>query len=73
MDSLDDPLGKYVKNFTIKNPLGKRWGLDLKSISDGMSSKEAQAYISSVTLRRMASQLSGKSGHTLVFRSVIDD
>uniref|UniRef100_A0A672LX17 Lactamase, beta-like 1a n=1 Tax=Sinocyclocheilus grahami TaxID=75366 RepID=A0A672LX17_SINGR len=44
VNSLDDPLGKYVKNFTIKNPLGKR---------------RAQAHVSSVTLRRMASQLSG--------------
>ncbi|XDV45936.1 hypothetical protein PO909_013938 [Leuciscus waleckii] len=59
VDSLDDPLGKYVKNFTMKNPLGKRWVHDLKPISEGMSSKEAQAHISSVTLRRMASQLSG--------------
>ncbi|XP_042607091.1 putative beta-lactamase-like 1 [Cyprinus carpio] len=57
--SLDDPLGKYVKNFTIKNPLGERRNHDLKSTSDGMSSREAEVHISSVTLRRMASQLSG--------------
>uniref|UniRef100_A0A9J8A4B0 Lactamase, beta-like 1a n=1 Tax=Cyprinus carpio carpio TaxID=630221 RepID=A0A9J8A4B0_CYPCA len=59
VDSLDDPLGKYVKNFSIKNPLGKRMDHDLKSVSDGMSSREAQVHVSSVTLRRMASQLSG--------------
>lgn len=60
VDSLDDPLGKYVKNFSIKNPLGKRMDHDLKSVSDGMSSREAQVHVSSVTLRRMASQLSGE-------------
>uniref|UniRef100_A0A8C2GU83 Lactamase, beta-like 1a n=1 Tax=Cyprinus carpio TaxID=7962 RepID=A0A8C2GU83_CYPCA len=59
VDSLDDPLGKYVKNFSIKNPLGKRMDHDLKSVSDGMSIREAQVHVSSVTLRRMASQLSG--------------
>uniref|UniRef100_A0A8C9ZUS3 Lactamase beta like 1 n=1 Tax=Sander lucioperca TaxID=283035 RepID=A0A8C9ZUS3_SANLU len=43
--SLDDPLEKYVDNFTIKNPLGKTGEVQIRS--------------SSVTLRRMASQLSG--------------
>ncbi|XP_021325627.1 putative beta-lactamase-like 1 [Danio rerio] len=57
VDSLDDPLGKYLKNFTIKNPLGKRRDHDPKSVSESRSSKEV--HISSVTLRRMASQLSG--------------
>ncbi|XP_056305941.1 putative beta-lactamase-like 1 [Danio aesculapii] len=57
VDSLDDPLGKYLKNFTIKNPLGKRRDHDPKSVSDSRSGKEG--HISSVTLRRMASQLSG--------------
>ncbi len=57
--SLDDSLGKYVKNFTIKNPLGKRRDHDVRSTSDGLS-REAQVHISSVTLRRMASQLSGE-------------
>uniref|UniRef100_A0A8C5G1S3 Beta-lactamase-related domain-containing protein n=1 Tax=Gouania willdenowi TaxID=441366 RepID=A0A8C5G1S3_GOUWI len=47
--SLDDPLEKYVENFTIKNPLGK------SRDSDG----EVQIRSSSVTLRRMVSQLSG--------------
>ncbi|XP_056589542.1 putative beta-lactamase-like 1 [Triplophysa dalaica] len=56
VDSLDDPLEKYVKNFTIKNPSGKRRDHDLKSVSDG---KDAQIQASSVTLRRMAGQLSG--------------
>ncbi|TRY87031.1 hypothetical protein DNTS_009131 [Danionella cerebrum] len=55
VDSLDDPLGKYVKNFTVKNPLAKRRNTD--QTSRGI--KEAQSHISSVTLRRMVSQLSG--------------
>ncbi|XP_052450891.1 putative beta-lactamase-like 1 [Carassius gibelio] len=59
VSSLDDPLGKYVKNFTIKNPLEKRRNHDLKATSDGVSTREAQVHVSSVTLRRMASQLSG--------------
>ncbi|XP_066529474.1 putative beta-lactamase-like 1 [Hoplias malabaricus] len=64
VDSLDDPLGKYVKNFTIKNPLGKEKYLVLKSMPDGetsTSSSEDQilVHVPSVTLRRMVSQLSG--------------
>ncbi|XP_025030102.1 putative beta-lactamase-like 1 [Python bivittatus] len=43
MNSLDDPLERYAENFTIKNP----WG----------HLRESKP--SSVTLRRMASQLSG--------------
>uniref|UniRef100_A0A673LKJ7 Putative beta-lactamase-like 1 n=1 Tax=Sinocyclocheilus rhinocerous TaxID=307959 RepID=A0A673LKJ7_9TELE len=35
--SLDDPLGKYVKNFTIKNPLGKRRDHDLKRMASQLS------------------------------------
>lgn len=58
VDSLDDPLEKYVKNFTIKNPSGKRRDHDLKSVSDG---NDAQIQASSVTLRRMAGQLSGEN------------
>ncbi|XP_042265895.1 putative beta-lactamase-like 1 [Thunnus maccoyii] len=46
VDSLDDPLQKYTDNFTIKNPLGK---------SGGPASSSART----LTLRRMASQLSG--------------
>ncbi|XP_072553376.1 putative beta-lactamase-like 1 [Salminus brasiliensis] len=60
--SLDDPLGKYVKNFTIKNPLGKERVSEPKSLPDGgsfRSSGETPFRVPSVTLRRMASQLSG--------------
>ncbi|KAJ7998639.1 hypothetical protein DPEC_G00206970 [Dallia pectoralis] len=60
--SLDDPLEKYVKNFTIKNPLGKTRNSQLKYVTDGLiflDSGEVQIRSSSVTLRRMASQLSG--------------
>lgn len=60
--SLDDPLEKYVDNFTIKNPLGKTRDSQLKYVTDGLiflDSGEVQIRSSSVTLRRMASQLSG--------------
>ena len=60
--SLDDPLEKYVENFTIKNPLGKSRDSQLKYVTDGLiflDSGEVQIRSSSVTLRRMASQLSG--------------
>lgn len=60
--SLDDPLEKYVENFTIKNPLGKMRDSQLKYVTDGLiflDSGEIQIRSSSVTLRRMASQLSG--------------
>ncbi|XP_071022591.1 putative beta-lactamase-like 1 [Oncorhynchus clarkii lewisi] len=54
--SLDDPLEKYAANFTIKNPLGKRRGVvDVKAGSD----RDTQPRSPSVTLRRMAGQLSG--------------
>ncbi|XP_051947218.1 putative beta-lactamase-like 1 isoform X1 [Xyrauchen texanus] len=61
VDSLDDPLGKYEKNFTIKNPFGKRRDNQLKSIYNGIlfNGRVAQVQTSSITLRRMASQLSG--------------
>ncbi|KAM4687184.1 putative beta-lactamase-like 1 [Rhinophrynus dorsalis] len=57
--SLDDPLERYVANFSIKNPLGRV--SDHKYMSDGMtfSEKEKSEKHSPVTLRRMASQLSG--------------
>lgn len=61
--SLDDPLEKYVQNFTIKNPLGKSKNSELKYVTDGLiflDSSEVQIRSSSVTLRRMASHLSGK-------------
>ncbi|KAA0707641.1 putative beta-lactamase-like 1 [Triplophysa tibetana] len=60
--SLDDPLEKYVDIFTIKNPLGKSKDSELKYVTDGLiflDSGEVQIRSSSVTLRRMASQLSG--------------
>lgn len=50
VNSLDDNLEKYVKNFTIKNPLGN--GAAFKR--NGKTQ-----FHSSITLRRMASQLSG--------------
>ncbi|XP_068598980.1 putative beta-lactamase-like 1 [Brachionichthys hirsutus] len=62
ISSLDDPLEKYVGNFTIKNPLGKTADSELKYVTDGLiflDSGEVQIRSSSVTLRRMASQLSG--------------
>lgn len=62
--SLDDPLEKYVDNFTIKNPLGKSRDSELKYVTDGLiflDSGEVQIRSSSVTLRRMASQLSGSA------------
>ncbi|XP_039610871.1 putative beta-lactamase-like 1 [Polypterus senegalus] len=60
--SLDDPLEKYAENFTIKNPLGKSKDSEHKYIADGLiflDSAEMPVRSSSVTLRRMASQLSG--------------
>ncbi|XP_062396150.1 putative beta-lactamase-like 1 [Sardina pilchardus] len=63
--SLDDPLEKYVDDFTIKNPLGKSGPQDSdpKAKADGSAGSanklERKAGTSSVTLRRMASQLSG--------------
>lgn len=47
LDSLDDPLEKYLDGFTIKNPLGG-----------------ARSGSSGLTLRRMASQLSGNRPFT---------
>ncbi|XP_008286771.1 putative beta-lactamase-like 1 [Stegastes partitus] len=53
VDSLDDPLEKYAENFTIKNPLGKSGG------SGSSSSRTLSSLSPAITLRRMASQLSG--------------
>lgn len=50
--SLDDPIEKYADNFTIKNPLGKGGG-------PASSSVKIHGRSSALTLRRMASQLSG--------------
>ncbi|KAG7520294.1 beta-lactamase-like 1 [Solea senegalensis] len=49
VDSLDDPLEKYADNFTIKNPLGKSGG----------SLRDPGVRSPGLSLRRMASQLSG--------------
>lgn len=56
VNSLDDPLEKYLKDFTIKNPLGKA----MVPVPKSLSTKDGKTqFRSSVTLRRMASQLSG--------------
>lgn len=54
VDSLDDPLEKYADNFTIKNPLGTGGGPAPSPVRTLGSLSPA------LTLRRMASQLSGK-------------
>ncbi|XP_060792944.1 putative beta-lactamase-like 1 isoform X3 [Neoarius graeffei] len=61
VNSLDDPLEKYVKNFTIKNPLGKETDAAPKSFPNGaaFTRNGKTQFHSSITLRRMASQLSG--------------
>ncbi|CAN9515954.1 unnamed protein product [Ophioblennius macclurei] len=51
VDSLDDPLAKYADNFTIKNPLGRSERPAL-----GVTPRGG---LPALTLRRMASQLSG--------------
>ncbi|MEE6482495.1 hypothetical protein FKM82_013256 [Ascaphus truei] len=54
--SLDDPLERYAANFSIKNPLGRKHMEDeLAFLEKGTQ----QVKPSPVTLRRMASQLSG--------------
>ncbi|KAM9445737.1 putative beta-lactamase-like 1 [Clarias gariepinus] len=59
--SLDDTLEKYVKNFTIKNPFVKETDTELKSLPNGaaFTRNGKTQFHSSITLRRMASQLSG--------------
>lgn len=54
VDSLDDPLEKYTNNFTIKNPLRK------SSRPASSSARRVSSRSPELTLRRMASQLSGK-------------
>ncbi|CAG6021987.1 unnamed protein product [Menidia menidia] len=53
VDSLDDPLEKYASNFTIKNPLGVR-GRPAASSARTLGSR-----LPALSLRRLASQLSG--------------
>ncbi|XP_053546889.1 putative beta-lactamase-like 1 [Bombina bombina] len=60
--SLDDPLERYAENFSIKNPLGRGQLSDHRYMANGivLLGKESQAMKPSpVTLRRMASHLSG--------------
>ncbi|GLD73166.1 putative beta-lactamase-like 1 [Lates japonicus] len=64
VDSLDDPLEKYADNFTIKNPLGTIRGAASSSVRTLSSRSPA------LTLRRMASQLSGN--HTTCFNDKKD-
>lgn len=54
LDSLDDPLEKYAVNFTIKNPLGK------SGPAAPVPFKNLNSQTPALSLRRMASQLSGK-------------
>ncbi|XP_032853185.1 putative beta-lactamase-like 1 isoform X2 [Tyto alba] len=60
--SLDDPLERYVQNFVIKNPLGRLKESEQRYTADGLMFLEKGSMPlkpSPVTLRRMASQLSG--------------
>ncbi|XP_072282250.1 putative beta-lactamase-like 1 [Pyxicephalus adspersus] len=62
VNSLDDPLERYVSNFTIKNPLGRTRRAGERYMADGLTFMEKGAQPvkpTAVTLRRMASQLSG--------------
>lgn len=58
--SLDDPLERYASAFTINNPLGTASAPHQKSLVDGLEEVGPAPRPSPVTLRRMASQLSGK-------------
>ncbi|XP_041654251.1 putative beta-lactamase-like 1 [Cheilinus undulatus] len=53
VSSLDDPIEKYAENFAVKNPLGKI------GRSGPQSARTAGLRSPGLTLRRMASQLSG--------------
>ncbi|XP_029306369.1 putative beta-lactamase-like 1 isoform X1 [Cottoperca gobio] len=53
VDSLDDPLEKYARNFTIKDPLWKSGRPASSSV------RTFGSHFPALTLRRMASQLSG--------------
>ncbi|XP_049661959.1 putative beta-lactamase-like 1 isoform X2 [Accipiter gentilis] len=60
--SLDDPLERYAQNFVIKNPLGRLKESEQRYTADGLIFLEKGSMPlkpSPVTLRRMASQLSG--------------
>ncbi|KAM4563514.1 putative beta-lactamase-like 1 [Odontesthes bonariensis] len=53
VDSLDDPLEKYAGNFTIKNPLGESGRPASSSV------RTLGSHLPALSLRRLASQLSG--------------
>ncbi|XP_007535303.2 putative beta-lactamase-like 1 [Erinaceus europaeus] len=57
--SLDDPLEQYASTFTINNPLGMALTSQQQSLVDGLEEVGPVPRPSPVTLRRMASQLSG--------------
>lgn len=57
--SLDDPLERYASSFTINNPLGLASAPQQQSLMDGLEEVGSAPRPSPVTLRRMASQLSG--------------
>ncbi|XP_077007020.1 putative beta-lactamase-like 1 isoform X2 [Tamandua tetradactyla] len=57
--SLDDPLEQYASTFTINNPLGVASAPEQWSPMEGPEEGGPAPRPSSVTLRRMASQLSG--------------
>ncbi|XP_006924525.2 putative beta-lactamase-like 1 [Pteropus alecto] len=57
--SLDDPLERYASSFTINNPLGMASAPKQQSLTDGLEEVGPAPRPSPVTLRRMASQLSG--------------
>ncbi|XP_004637675.1 putative beta-lactamase-like 1 [Octodon degus] len=57
--SLDDPLERYASTFTIHNPLGMASAPQHQGLMDGLDEVGPAPRPSPVTLRRMASQLSG--------------
>ncbi|XP_012606069.2 putative beta-lactamase-like 1 [Microcebus murinus] len=57
--SLDDPLERYASAFTISNPLGVASAPEEQGLADGLADEGPAPSPSPVTLRRMASQLSG--------------
>ncbi|KAM9685142.1 putative beta-lactamase-like 1 [Trichechus inunguis] len=57
--SLDDPLERYASTFTINNPLGMASASKQQTLMDKLEEVGPAPRPSLVTLRRMASQLSG--------------
>ncbi|XP_040835676.1 putative beta-lactamase-like 1 [Ochotona curzoniae] len=57
--SLDDPLERYASTFTINNPWGMASAAKQYGLMDGLEEVGPAPRPSPVTLRRMASQLSG--------------